>query len=169
MDPLSSSFSSKSTLGKLDERTLQVRNFIKPSMCTLCSNCVAAVSRCQDNNYSHLLLTLVHLFKDQDFVKSMFSSLDSNHHRVIVRQKGHHPLRQKLLVVCSVLTKAARLKSLSPESATFTENVLESLVELLDGNLVDSSSAVMLLSEIVKVSVIASACYNSWTPAYNIS
>lgn len=137
----------------VDERTVQVRNFIKPSICTLCGNCIAAVSRCQDTNYSHLLLTTVRLFISQDFVKSVFSSLDTNHHRILVKQKGSHPLRQKLLTVCSLLTKAAKLDSLSTDTATctFTEDILESLVLLLNDRLVDSSSAVMLLSEVVKV------------------
>ena len=99
-----------------------------------------------------MLLTVIQLYKDKDLVKSVFSSLDSNHHRVIVKQLGNHPLKQKLLIVCSVLTKAARLNALGPDSAVFTKNILESLVLLLDNHLVDSSSAVMLLSEVVKVS-----------------
>jgi hypothetical protein len=134
-----------------DEKTKQIRDFIKPSVCTLCGNCIAAVNRDPDTNYSHFLLTLVRLYRDKDLVKSVFSSLDSNHHPVIVRQLGNHPLKQKLLIVCSLLTKAARLDVLGPESAEFTEHILESLVLLLDDHLVDSSSAVMLLSEIVKV------------------
>ena len=77
---------------------------------------------------------------------------------MIVQQLGNHPLKQKLLIVCSLLTKAARLDQLGPESAEFTENILESLVLLLDDHLVDSSSAVMLLSEIVKVSTIMIKC-----------
>ena len=141
-----------------DEKTKQIRDFIKPSVCTLCGNCIAAVSRDLDTNHSHFLLTLVRLYKDKDLVKSVFSSLDSNHHPVIVRQLGNHPLKQKLLIVCSLLTKAARLDQLGPESAEFTENILESLVLLLDDHLVDSSSAVMLLSEIVKVSTIMIKC-----------
>ena len=139
------------TLPVPDEKTKQIRDFIKPSVCTLCGNCIAAVSRDRDANYSHLLFTLIRLYKDKDLVKSVFSSLDSNHHRVIVKQLGNHPLKRKLLIVCSLLTKAARLDALGPESATFTENILESLVLLLDGHLVDSSSAVLLLSEIIKV------------------
>ena len=135
-----------------DEKTKRIREFVKPSVCTLCGNCIAAVSRKLDTDFSHLLLVLIGLYKDKDLVKSVFSSLDSNHHRVIVRQLGNHPLRQKLLIVCSLLTKAARLDKLGPESAEFTENILESLVLLLDEDLVDSSSAVMLLHEIVKVS-----------------
>ena len=135
-----------------DEKTKQIRDFIKPSVCTLCGNCIAAVSRDPDTNYSHFLLILVQLYKDKDLVKSVFSSLDSNHHPVIVQQLGNHPLKRKLLIVCSLLTKAARLDQLGPESAKFTENILESLVLLLDDHLVDSSSAVMLLSEIIKVS-----------------
>lgn len=156
---LSSSFSSglkpprvTSQAPAPDEKTKQIREFIKPSVCTLCGNCIAAVSQNQDTNYSHLLLTVIQLYKDKDLVKSVFSSLDSNHHRVIVKQLGNHPLKQKLLIVCSVLTKAARLNALGPDSVVFTENILESLVLLLDNHLVDSSSAVMLLSEIVKVS-----------------
>ena len=139
-----------------DEKTKQIREFIKPSVCTLCGNCIAAVSRDRDTNYSHLLLTLMQLYMDKDLVKSVFSSLDSNHHPVIVKQLGNNPLKQKLLILCSVLTKSARLDALDPESATFTENILESLVLLLDSHLVDSSSAVLLLSEIVKVS------YSNW-------
>lgn len=135
-----------------DDEIRRIRDFIKPSVCTLCGNCIAAVSRGQDVNYSRLLLTLIQLYKDKDLVKSVFSSLDSNHHPVIVKQLGHHPLKQKLLIICSLLTKAARLDEVGPDSATFTENILESLVLLLDGHLVDSSSAVLLLSEIVKVS-----------------
>lgn len=146
-----SSTSSSSTSQPPDEKTLKLRGFIKPSVCTICGNCMAAVSRSLDTKYSHLLLVLIQLFRDQDFVKSVFSSLDSNHHRLIVRQLRNHPLKQKLLTLCSVLTKAARLDSVSPQSAKFTENILESLVLLLDGHLVDSTSAVMLLGEIIKV------------------
>ena len=134
-----------------DDKTLKLRNFIKPSVCTICGNCMAAVSKSPDTKYSHLLLTLTQLYRDQDFIKSVFSSLDSNHRRVIVRQLGSNPLKQKLLTLCSILTKAARLDSVSPESAKFTENVLETVVLLLDGHLVDSSSAVLLLNEIIKV------------------
>ena len=143
--------SSLSGSQQLDKTTEQSRNFIKPSVCTLCGNCFAAVSRSQDVNCSRLLLTLVKHFVGQDFVKSVFSSLDTNHHRVLLRQAGSHPLKQKLLTLCSILAKSARLESLCPESAKFTENVLESLVYMLDGHLVDSASSVMLMSEIVKV------------------
>ena len=148
----SSSFgSSLSGSQQLDKTTELSRSFIKPSVCTLCGNCFAAVSRSQDINCSHLLLTLVKHYVGQDFVKSVFSSLDTNHHRVLLRQAGSHPLKQKLLTLSSILTKSARLESLCAESAKFTENVLESLVYLLDGHLVDSASSVMLMSEIVKV------------------
>lgn len=157
---LSSSFGSSlsSTAQPPDEKTLQVRNFIRPAVCTLCGNCIAAVRESPDTNYSHLLLTLMHLFKDQDFVKSVFTSLDSNHHRLIARQCGNHPLKQKLLSLCSLLTKAARLDSLAPERAKFTDNILESVVLLLDDHLVESSSAVLLLSEIVKVCIRVCVC-----------
>ena len=160
---LSWSFGSRSsspTSQPPDEKTLKLRSFIKPSVCTISGNCVAAVSGSPDTKYSHLLLTLTRLFGDQDFVKSVFSSLDSNHHRLIVRQLGNHPLKQKLLTLCSLLTKAARLDSVSPQSAKFTENILESLVLLLDGHLVDSSSAVLLLGEVIKVYTLARCTYN---------
>lgn len=148
----SSSSRSKSQQQPVDERTKLTRDFLKPSVSTLCGKSIAAVSQSQDTNYSHLLLTLIQLYKDQGFIKSVFSSLDSSHHSVIVKQVGDHlPKEKKLLVLCSLLTKAARLDVLSPGSAKFTENILESLVLLLDGNLVDSSSAVLLLSEIIKV------------------
>ena len=149
----SSSFGSLSGSQPVDKTTEMTRSFIKPTFCTLCGNCFAAVSESQDVNCSRLLLTLVQHFASQDFVKSVFSSLDTNHHRVLLKQAGNNPLKQKLLTLCSILTKAARLETLCAESAKFTENLLESLVYLLDGHLVDSASAEMLMSEIVKVAL----------------
>lgn len=128
-----------------------IRDFIAPTICSLCSDSIAAVSREVDVNHSKLLLTMVRLYANPTLVRSVFSALESNHSQLIREYRGERILKQKLLVMCTVLSKAARLERGLREHAQFSEDVVEAVLLLLKCDMVDSSSAFLFLSELSKV------------------
>ncbi len=65
--------------------------------------------------------------------------------------RGEKALQKKLLIICTVMSKAARFES-TTEHAQFTENIVEGIMLLLKCDLVERKSASMLLTEILRVS-----------------
>lgn len=142
-----------------------LRDYIAPTICSLCSNSIAAVSREVDPNHSQLLLTMVRLYANRTLVMAVFSSLESSHLQLLREYRGEKVLQKKLLVICTVLSKAARLETGLAEHPRFTEDIVESVLLLLKCDLVDTPSAGLLLAELVKVggSVGVGVVVTSWT------
>lgn len=129
-----------------------IRDFIAPTICSLCSNSIAAVSYSVDVHHGQLLLTMMRLYANTTLVKSVYSSLHSNHPQLLREHRGEKVLRKKLLVIVRMLFKAARLESGVVDHPQFTEDVLESsLILLLKCDLIDVASASSLLCQLVKV------------------
>lgn len=129
-----------------------IRDFIAPTICSLCSNSIAAVSWEVDANHSHLLLTMVRLYANSTLVRAVYSALESNHLQLIREYHGEKLLKKKLLVICTVLSKAARFERGLWDHPRFTEDIVEAILILLKCDLVDAGSASLLLTELIKVS-----------------
>ena len=127
------------------------KQFMQPTVCTICADCIAAIVGAPDTNYSQLLLTLLRSFADKILVKSVFSSLDANYYYLMQTHKDRKTLQQKLLILCMLLAKAARLEELSVESAGFTESVLACIVALITFGEIGVDSASMFFEELCKV------------------
>ena len=148
---------SYSTVSKEDEalRDDATREFIAPTICSLCGNSIAAISDSVNLNHSHLLLTMTRLYADKVLIKSVYSFLESNHNRLIKEHRGdlEKALKKKLLTLCTILSRASRFEEGLLAHPKYTENVIEAMLVLLNCDLVNSESASMFLSELVKVSV----------------
>lgn len=90
------------------------------------------------------------LYANKTLIRSVFSSLESNHPHLIREYREEKLLQKKLLVICTVLSRAARFESIT-EHAQFTENIVEGIMLLLKCDLVEPKSAGMLISEMLKV------------------
>lgn len=135
-----------------DKSAESSKQFMQPTVCTICAECIAAVVGAPDKNYSHLLLTLLRSYADKTLVKSVFSSLDANYYYLMQSHKDRRTLQQKLLILCTLLNKAARLnEEMSLESSEFTEDVLACMVVLITCGEVDIDSASMFFEELCKV------------------
>ena len=71
---------------------------------------------------------------------------------------GEKVLKQKLLVICMVLVKGARLGEGLETHPHFTENIVEAVLLLLKCDLVDTGSSSLYLSELVQVCVCVCVC-----------
>ncbi len=132
----------------LDDAT---REFIAPTICSLCSSSISAVSMSVDTNYSNLLLTMVRLYANRTLIKAVFSSLESNQAHLIKEYRGEKILKKKLLILCMILSKAARFEKGLVDHPEFTANILETILLLLQCDLVDTSSSNSFFSELIKV------------------
>ena len=127
------------------------RQFMAPAICSLCALSIEAVSSSVNLNHSQLLLTMVRLYADISLIQAVFSCLESNYLYLIKEYRGEKILKKKLLIICTILTKAARIEKGVVEHTKFTENIVESIILLLQFELVDCTSAALFLSEIMKV------------------
>lgn len=150
---------------KCDEAT---RDFIAPTICSLCSNSIAAVSWGVETHHAQLLLTMVRLYANKTLIRSVFSSLESNHSQLMREYMGEKVLKQKLLVICMVLVKGAQLGEGLDTHAHFTENIVEAVLLLLKCDLVDTVSSCLYLSQLVQVSVCVCVCIHTHVHMYYI-
>ena len=126
--------------------------FIQPTVCALCVKCISEVCGSKSVKHSELLVTLLELYGDKELVRSLYTSLESDHAPVVKQPSG-----DKLLVLCATLLKSLDLKGLrdsSDNARRFTENVMECLVLLLYCGLVEKESIAMFFSELAKVCVL---------------
>lgn len=91
------------------------------------------------------------LYSNGTLVKSVFSSLESNHFHLIREFCGEKLLSKKMLVICTVLSRAARLERGLWDHPNFTVDILEAILILLKCDLVDRGSAGLLVTELIKV------------------
>ena len=135
-----------------------IRDFVAPTICSLCSDSIASVTCSVDANHAQLLLTMVRLYGNRALVRSVFSAMESSHTHLLRDFRGeHHILKKKLLVICTVLVKAARLDEgcgggqALRDHTDFTADIMESVLLLLKCELVDCDSSKLFLVEIIKV------------------
>ena len=143
---------------KCDEAT---RDFIAPTICSLCSNSIAAVSWGVETHHAQLLLTMVRLYANKTLIRSVYSSLESNHSQLMPEYMGEKVLKEKLLVICMVLVKGAQLGEGLETHPHFTENIVEAVLLLLKCDLVDTGSSSLYLSELVQVCVCVCVCVHA--------
>lgn len=91
------------------------------------------------------------MYANKTLIRSVFSSLESNHPHLIREYREEKLLQKKLLVICTVMSKAARFEEIA-EHTQFSENIVEGIMLLLKCDLVEPKSAGMLISEMLKVS-----------------
>ena len=149
---LSSSHQSAATQEEDISRDNAVCDFIAPTVCSLCSDSMASVSHSSHLLHSRFLLALLHLHCTPSLIKAIFSSLESNHSVLIREFRKEQWLTQRLLILCSILTKAARVDdggiSVHPE---FTANLIESMLLLIKCDTAEMKSISVFLSDYIKV------------------
>ena len=73
-------------------------------------------------------------------------------------------LHKKLLIICGILSKAARVRGRGIlEHPEFTCNIVEAVLVLIKSEFVETASACMFLAEFVKVSVLEVVTYLNCT------
>ena len=129
-----------------------VRDFIAPTICSLCSCSIAEVSSAPHLLHSQLLLTMLRLYTTKSLIKAVFSSLQSSQAHLLREHRGEKMLHKKLLIICGILNKAARAKGQEiSEHPKFSSNVIEAIMLLIKSDFVETTSASMFLSEFIKV------------------
>ncbi len=129
-----------------------VRNFIAPTICSLCSCSIAEVSSAPHLRHSQLLLTMLRLYTTKSLIKAVFSSLESSHAHLLRDHRGERVLHKKLLIICGILSKAARVRGDGmSEHPEFSSNIVEAILLLIKSEFVEKESACVYLTEFVKV------------------
>lgn len=141
------------------EEAKPVVQFVHPTVCSLCVNCIAEVCGFASLQHCELLCTLLRQYGNSSLVKAICGYLEAGYSHLL-RHGDNAGGREgnKLLVLSSSLLRAANLDSLnqSSESIKLTESVMESVVLLLYCDLVELRSAALFLSELAKVSYLYS-------------
>jgi len=131
-----------------------VREFIAPTICSLCSCSIAEVSSAPHLLHSQLLLTMLRLYVSKSLIKAVFSSLESTQAHLLRDHRDEKMLHKKLLIICSILSKAARIRGRGmSEHPEFCCNVVEAILVLIKSEFVEAASASMFLAEFIKVQV----------------
>ena len=131
-----------------------VQNFIAPTVCSLCGSSIATVSYTPHLLHSQLLLTMVRLYSNKSLIMAIFSTLESNYSILMKEHRGDRRLQQKLLIICKILTKAARVdKKGMVDHPEFCSNMIETMLVLIRSDCEDVNSIILFVSEYIKVSM----------------
>lgn len=137
-----------------------VRDFVAPTVCSLCGNSIAAVSLSLHVLHSRLLLTMLRLFSNASLIKAVFSTLESNHSFLMRDYRGDRRLQQKPLIICRILSKAARVENGGvAKHPEFSANVIDSMLCITKSDFSDIKSISFFLSEYVKVGCCFLFCF----------